>query len=238
MAKKKLKKKVVLTADLKGLTEADFVTKAETFVQGAIDNASVVPGLNPNTTVEQGKIDTYKNLLSKGETLKNQQKANTELIVATRADINNDIVSKWMPYAQAQVGDNIDLARALGYGIKGQRTAGTGINAEKAAESHPAITRIDEGVHLQHTLHTVNSHSGKNKLPPDAKHIEIYEQIGGTVPTGIKSMTRVGICKHGKFINHFTETDLGKTVYYIAVYVDKKSLMVLEQSPVESAIVN
>jgi hypothetical protein len=238
MAKKKLVKKMVLTVGLKGLPENEFTTKTTTMANDAQTNLTLVPDLDPTPAAELAKIANYQSLLAMRESLKNQQLQNTELILAAREEITNDITSDWMPYAQTQVAGDAAQAKVLGYGIKGQSDAGGGLPSEKAAQSHPTITRIDLNVHLQHALHTVNSQSGKNKLPDDASHIEIYEQIGGTEPISIIGMNKVGICKHGTFINHFAATDLGKTVYYIAVYIDKKSLVVLVQSPVESAIIN
>jgi len=79
----------------------------------------------------------------------------------------------------------------------------------------------------------VNSMSGHNKLPTGAKQIDIYEYISGqNMPPGMNTeppddLTKwqyLGIAKHGKFINHFTADQLGQTVWYIAVYIDNKTL--------------
>jgi hypothetical protein len=239
--KKKLEKELVLTVNFGGLTETDFVKKANGMVKAEVDNPTLVPGLNPATSIVQGKINNLVTYYTTRDTLRNQQKANTKLIWDTHDSIVNIITNQWRPEAQTALTGTASAeanAKLLGFGTKGIDTGSSTLLVERAATSHPVIREIDENVHLQQTLHTINSASGRNKLPADAKHIEIYEQIGGVVPTSIKTMAHVGICKHGKFINHFDIADLGKIVYYIALYVDKKTLQILEQSPVVSAIIN
>ncbi|HEX7413086.1 MAG TPA: hypothetical protein VF411_03490 [Bacteroidia bacterium] len=246
--KKKLVKEMVLTANLADLTETNFVKKTTGMVQAEIDNPLLVPGLNPAPPIVQGKINSLTGYFTMRDTLKNQQKANTKLIGDTIAAITNDITNSWRPQAQtALTGTPNGEANAglLGFGTKGVDTGHGGLPTARAANSYPLIREIDVNVHLQHTLHTVNSATGHNKLPADAKHIEVYEQIGGAMPTSIKGMLHAGICKHGKFINHFdaidpstNKTNLGLTVWYILVYVDKKTLVMLEQSPALSGIIN
>jgi hypothetical protein len=234
----KLVKKVIVTSNLKGKTETDLLKAVNDRIQAALNNTSIVPALNPTPAQMQTKTQNYATLLVTRDTLRAQQKQNTALILQAEADILNNINSQWVPYIQQQIAGDISKAKLLGFGVKGIDNGQADELVEKAAETHPIISRTDVNVHLQHALYITNSRSGKNKLPADAKHIEIYEQIGGTAPTSIKTMVHAGIAKKGKFINHFDDADLGKTVYYIAVYIDKKTLQPLEQSPVVSAMIN
>jgi hypothetical protein len=207
-------------------------------VQAALSNTTMVPALNPTPAQVQAKSTNLNNLLIARDNLRAQQKQNTELIIKDEDDLTNIINSQWVPYIQQQIAGDISKAKLLNFGVKGIDDGHTDKQIDIAAESHPVISRIDENVHLQQTLHFINSRSGKNKLPKDAKQVDIYEQIGGTIPASIKTMTHAGIAKRGKFINHFDVADLNKVVYYIAVYIDKKTLLPLEQSPVASGIVN
>jgi len=235
---KKLVKKVIVTSNLKGLSETELVKAVNDKIQAALNNTSIVPALNPTPAQMQTKTQSLSALLVTRDTLKAQQKQNTALILQATSDILNNINSQWIPYIQQQIAGDISKAKLLGFGVKGIDNGQADVVAEKAADTHPVIARMDVNAHLQQTLHIINSRSGKNKLPPDAAQIEIYQQIGGTAPTGIKTMTHAGIAKKGKFITHFDVADLGKTVYYVAVYIDKKTLQPLEQGPVASAIIN
>ncbi|MGD0710242.1 MAG: hypothetical protein ABR968_03600 [Bacteroidales bacterium] len=238
MTKKKLVKKAVVASNLEGKTETDFVKAVEDIVQAALNNPTLVPALNPTSATVQTKATNLNTLLITRDTLRAQQKQNTELIIKAEDELKDIINRQWAPYVQIQIGGDVSKAKLLNYGVKGVDDGHTAKVITLAVDSHPLLKRIDLNIHLQQTLHFVNSNSGKNKLPADAKQIDIYEQVGGTVPTSIKTMTHVGIAKRGKFINHFDTTELGKVIYYIAVYIDKKTLLPLEQSPVESGIVN
>jgi hypothetical protein len=228
-------KKLIVTANLKGLPEANFVQKITGMVQAAQANPTVVSNLTPTAAVVLTKIQGFQGLLVTRDNLRKQQKQNTELILAAETDITNIITSQWAPQVQQAIAGDASKAKLLGFGVKGEDSGHTDNVVTKAAESHPIISRVDMNIHLQHTLHVVNSQSGHTKLPDDAKQIDIYEQIGGTAPADIKLMQHIGIVKKGKFINHFEAADMGKTVFYMAVYIDKKTLKPLELSPVVSA---
>jgi hypothetical protein len=248
--KKKLVKELVLTANLSDLIETNFVTKTTGMVSAEIANPTLVPLLSPTAAIVQAKINSLTGYYTTRDTLKNQQKTNTNLIHTTHDDIVNIITNQWRAQAQTALTGTVNAeanAALLGFGTKGIDTghSSSTVITARAINSFPLIRAIDVNIHLQQTLHTVNSVSGHNKLPADAKHIEVYEQIGGAMPTSIKGMIHAGICKHGKFINHFdaidpvtNKTNLGVTVWYILVYVDKKTLVILEQSPAVSAIIN
>ena len=184
------------------------------------------------------KATTLDSLYATRDSLRQQQKTNTEQIIETQNDLVNSITSLWMPQVQQAIASDATKAKTLGYGIKSEDTGHTDNVVAKAADSHPMVNHVDINIHLQHTLHIINSISGHAKLPADANQIDIYEQLDGTAPTTIKGMQYLGIAKKGKFINHFDSTDLGKTVHYIVVYIDKKNLKPLEISPVVSTVVN
>lgn len=236
--KKKLSKKLIVTVNFDGLSEPKLGQKMTDMATAAQNNPTIVPGLTPTPASVLAKILARQTLLTQRDTLRASQKQNTEQIHQAETDLKNIFTDQWATQVQLAIGTDASKAKLLLFGVKGEDSGHSDVVVAKAANSHPMISRIDSNVHLQQTLHTNNSISGNNKLPDDAKQIDIYEQIGGTAPADIKLMTHVGIAKRGKFINHFEAADLGKTVFYIAAYIDKKTLKPLELSPVASAIVN
>lgn len=235
--KKKLFKKLIITTNFYGLSESELPIKMTGMATAALNNPWVVPGLYPAPDDVITLIQARQTLLIKRDLLLAEQKKITEQIHQADTNLKNIFTDLWANQLQQAIGGDESKAKLLGFGIKGVDSGHTSDVVGKAADSHPHITRIENNVHLQQTLHTFNSESGHNKLPADARQIDFYEQIGGTPPTDIKQMKHVGIAKRGKFINHFEAEDLGKTVYYIAVYIDKKTLKPLRQSPVVSATV-
>ncbi len=131
------------------------------------------------------------------------------------------------------------MVKLLGFSVKGDNSANIAMLMGRAEDSHPIINNIDTNTHQQHTLAIINSVTGSHKLPADAKHTNVYMQVGGlTPPTDTKKMEYAGIAQKGKFVTNFESTDIGKTVYYVAVYIDKITLKALEYSPIMTAMIN
>ena len=235
---KKLNKKLIVTSNLKGKNRLQFVKAVNIKIKAATDNNAIVPDLDPTPVQMQAKSDNLSGLLSLHKSLQAQMKSVIEQISQAKDDITNDINSGWVPYVQKKIAGDESKAKLLGYGVKGIDNGHSDEVVGKASNSCPFISRIDVNVHLQHTVFILNTESGKKKLPDDARQVDIYVQIGGEPPIGIKSMTYLGQAYRGKFINNFETADAGKTVYYIAVYISKKTRKPLEESRVVSAMIN
>ncbi len=238
VTKKKLIKKLIVTVNLDGLTETERIKKMTDMAIAAQNNPTVVPGLSPTPAQVITRIQAETSLMVQRDTMRASQKQLTAQIYQADFDLKNIFTDQWAPLVQQTIGNDVSKAKLLGFGIKGMDDGSVDEEVALASNSHPIISHIDVNVHLQQTLHIKNSQSGSIKLPSDAKQIYIYEQIGGEAPTDIKQMVHAGIVNRGRFINHFDVADLGKTVYYIAVYIDRKTLKPLEQSPIEKAIIN
>jgi len=237
---KKLIKELILISGLKGLTSEDFVKRIIELAQAAKDNPEIAPDLDPETGVIFSKANAITTAIAKRTAELVIVKATTVEINAGKSELVDLMNNSWAPQAQKAVAGNFKDARTLAWYIKGIYTGEAPENAivGNAANSYPSINKIDSSVHLQHTVFTRNSASGKAGLPKDAKSIEVYMQIGGlTPPVDIKSMSHLGSTTGGNFTNNFEAADIGKTVYYIVVYFDKKTKKALTLSPVMSAVV-
>ncbi|MHB8262063.1 MAG: hypothetical protein ACYDEC_17525, partial [Bacteroidia bacterium] len=197
-------KKFILTADFHGLTLEEKLKKETDMAKAQADNPTLVPGLDPPVLSVDALIaaimDPHTGLIHQRSVLEGQVHALTVDINKKETAIKDIIVSQWMPETQTALTATPALAATaeenavlLLFGVKGVVTGHSGVVMARAAASHPLIKYIDVNIHLQQTLHTVNSLSGHNKLPDDAKDIEVYEQLGGTKPTSIIGMTHVGI---------------------------------------------
>jgi len=238
MTKKKLSKKVIYTANLNGLNEADELKKIIAYGHAAKDNAELVPDIKPEAAELLGKTTIIDNKVTEHTNLMNQMKSLTEEINNLQAEAKNIVVDQWLPYVQENLSDDIEGGKKLGFGVRGLDNGTSPETIGKAAESHPVIIRIDMNVQLQHVLHIVNSETSKVKLPDDAEYLAVYRQIGGTPPIDIANMKEAGMAKRGKYASKFKAEDKGKIVYYILAYISKKTNEPLEMSPVYTAFVN
>ena len=236
--KKKLDKKLIVTVNLKGLSGPKFQSKVTAMATAAHNNPNVVPGLTPTPDDVLTMIGDRENLVLQREALRKSLKSVTEKIHKADTAIKDVITSKWANTVQNTIGTDVGKAKLLGFGIKGVDNGHSDDLVGKASESFPHFSEIEISGSLRHILHIRNNITGKAKLPPDAKHINIYQQIGGDEPTDISQMKYIGIATSGKYVADFKPEDKGKTVYYIAVYIDKKTLKPLVQGWVASAIVN
>ncbi len=238
MTEKKLNKKLIVTTNFYGMTDGQFISKTSTMAKEAGDNPSYVPGLNPTPGDVLTVIDDLKTLLKKRADLKQQQKALTKNIRAKKDKITDIFTSKWTPQVQLAVGDDLGKLSKLGFGAKGLFDGHSEDAGAKAANTSPLIVAIDTNKSMIHTLRIVNSKSGRAKLPPDARRIDIYMSIGDTEPVDFHKLQYMGSAKRGKKTIHFEPEDIDKTVYYIAVYVDKKTDKPISQSmPKKSKII-
>ena len=204
----------------------------------AHDHSDAVPGLTPEPDDVLAMIKDREYLISERNALRDKLKTITEKIHQADSEIKDVITDQWAKQVQNSIiTDDYGKALLLGFGIKGVDNGHSSNIVGKAKTSFPFI-RVEIGGSLHHILHFRNNESKKKKLPPDAKHINIYQQIGGTEPTDISQMIFLGSTTTAKYVNHFKSEDRGKTVFYIAVYIDRKTLKPLNQSFVTSALVN
>ena len=93
-------------------------------------------------------------------------------------------------------------------------------------------------MHLQADLEIINDASKDALLPYGAKDLIVFLYFGDTEPTDIKKMQYLGTTKKGKITHHFNVDDIGKTVWFIAVYESKETGKPLANtSPAKKAVV-
>jgi len=232
-----LNKMFILTSNLGKLTKGLFVTKARGYVTAMKSHTDYIPDIKP--TVEEADVEVAKleNLQkAKGEIAK-AGKANTADIKAQEKVVKKIITYEWMSQAQEALDGDESKAKDLGYGIKGVDNGTSAPTIGKAKSSHAIVSTIDTEVSLQHTVHVVNNETLSTVLPDGIENLNIYEQIGGVAPVSTDGMDLLGIVKNGRYINSFEVADIGKTVYYILCYTDKKTGKALQMSPVFSAVI-
>ncbi len=244
----KLIKKLILALNLWSLTEAARIKKQLDIANAHTANPALVPGLTPTPASVITMINTQSGYYTLRDSLIEQMKQVTENIHKNGTAINDIFVDQWAPQTQVAIGTDASKAKLLGYGIKGQDTGHTPVIAsiEKVIvlSSHPVIVKIDVNTHDVHFLHIHNNLTGKRKLPAGMLRVDIYGYTGaaGLVIADLAALIALGggylgEASRGKFTNVFT-TNTGKTEYYVAVYVDKKTKKPASQSPVASGIIN
>jgi len=242
----KLKKKLVLTFNYYGLSVSKVTRKQMDLADAHENNPTVVSGLSPAPSAVINQINALNDLVMQRDVLKAQLKGLTTQIHEDSEAITDIIMDQWRPQAQTAIGDDESKAVLLGWGVKGIITGHTPVTVAeaKAEATNPLITGININVHGQHTLDIVNNISGKRAVPPGVSRTDIYGYTG-TAGVAIDSFAELislggvylGQANRGKFINHISG-NTGKTVYYIAVYIDKKTKKPMAQSPVINAIIN
>ena len=251
-SKKVLNKKLILTADFQGKTQEEKLTKETDMVKAQIANPTLVPTLNPTAAAVQADIvaitDPNTGLIHQRAVLEAQTKALTLQINKGIEDLKNIIVDQWMPQTQTALTATPALAAVaesnaalLLFGVKGQATGHgttTIANTARTAASAPVIAKIDN-LHNQQTLHIHNNITGKIGHPKDILRVDVYGQTGGTQPADLAALIAngggwLGTAKRGKFVYTPTTANMGKTEYYIAVYIDKTTLKPIANSVVAS----
>jgi hypothetical protein len=221
MTQRKLEKKLILTAHLKGLSEAKFRGKTRSMAQAEIDEPTYVPGLTPPADEVMQLIDELDDTYTQRNVMRGALKAKTQHIKKLESKISDTIIDQWMPQAQTAIGRDEGKAKRLGFGIKGQdkyNTSDVSVN-----NSYPIIINLLTSS-LRHTLEIVNSHNPKIVLPEDAERIDVYEWFGDDEPPyDLKKLSYLGVAKSGKLVNHFEPDQKDTHVWYVVVYVSKKT---------------
>jgi hypothetical protein len=244
----KLIKKLILVLSFHGLSEAAKAKKQTDIANAHQANPTLVPGLTPTPASVLTMITNQNNYYTQRDSLMEQMKQVTENIHNNGNAINNIFVDQWRPQTQVAINGDASKAKLLGYGIKSIDSGHTPLGAEVAIDitktSHPVIVKIDVNTHDLHILHIHNNLTGKRRLPAGMLRIDIYGYTGaaGLVIADLAALIALGggylgEASRGKFVNTFT-SNTGKTEYYVAVYVDKKTKKPASQSPVASGIIN
>jgi len=213
-------KKLILALNFRTRTSKEKIEKVGTISAAHAANAGYVPNLNPATTVVDDKLDVIKGLYASRDLKIAEVQGISEDILAKEAEVTNIVQDKWLGQTQNAIAGDMQKAKTLGYDIKGEQAQRDKESATYIATSKPLIAEITFGS-LTHNIEIINSESKDYILPIDASTLELYEYIGETCPTSIKKMTYLGPVKKGKYTSIFEEDDLGKTVWYIAVYRGK-----------------
>ncbi len=227
-------KKFILTAGLGHLTESKFMENVNGKVLAMEENPTLVPaGLDPTVAEGRAVIVQINKDMDERTLLEEQLKSINEKIAGGKQKIGDIIVTNWMPVLQVSLAGNVADAKTLGYGVKG---LGLVPSTVSVTNSHPNLDKIELG-YLVHTLYFLNSTTNKTPIPDDGVSIEVYEYFGEEEPKSIKQMSHIGKAIRGKFTNHFTEDDKGKTVWYAFVYAAKKANVIPELASKVRALV-
>jgi hypothetical protein len=234
MTVKKLIKKLILFLSLRSLSDNDFVVKVKNMIKLAIDNALVIPDLTPTPAAVKTKVDKISDYIVDRQNLIDQQKTLTEKIQNLISEVNDNLVDEWMPYVQTTIAGNTELAKTLGYGIKGQ----TEIDPLPLT-CVPVVTGIDVNVTGHHILTVICGMDKRTALPKGILRIDVYGQTGGERPDDLVHLIKagggyLGQVTKGKFDYELPIDKKGSYEYYILVYVSKKTKKPFSQSIVYS----
>ena len=207
----------------------------------AIANSTIVPDLDPTPLEIKTKTAAITKAVAERTFMESALLAKTVTINNYKSDLTNLINNVWAPYAQIACAGDAEKAKLLAWYSKGVDTGEADAKAivGSVTDSYPSIQKIDSSNHLMHKAFIRNSASGKRGVPLDAKSTELYMQIGGlTPPVDYKTMQHVGAVTNGNRVINFDAADLGKPVYYLALYIGQKSKVAMIQSPVMSAVIS
>jgi len=243
MSPKVVNKKIIVTANCDGLTEAELGKLFNKLQNGGANNCPAGLVLNPTPAAVETKITARTALYTTRSGLEAQMKQNTKDIHTADSGLKTIFTDQWANEIQNFAGITVNQIEGMGFGIKGLEPQGLLVmDAARTATSAPVIIRIEIDIKGQHTLHVHNNITGKIGHPSDVLRVDIYGQTGGTAPTSLATLIAngggwLGSCKRGKYVNTFTVSaaNQGKSEFYIAVYILKSTGKPAAQSVVESA---
>jgi hypothetical protein len=218
---KQLKKKLIVTANLDNLKEADFCSKANSIINAHLHNPTYVPGLTPPATDMETESQAIEDMILHRSRLEAELKATNVSIREQVRKIKNVIVSEWAPQVQNAVGNDESKVKGLGYGIKGKYN-GKSLPTYNMTNSYPMILRVEFRSTERQMIFVRNNNLKGRKLPHDAKRLDLYMAFGENAPLDYREMIYLGEVTGGKFFNEFKPEDVGKWVWYVAVYIGRK----------------
>jgi len=245
----KLIKKMILILSFHNLSETAKTKKQLDIANAHAANTTLVPNLTPTPASVITLINKQTGYYNQRDALMAQMKQVTENIHKNGAAINDIIVDQWRSQTQTALVSDTASAKLLGYGIKNVDSGHLTTDEEAAKNillsSHPVVVGINVNTHDEHILTIHNSITGKRGIPKGILRIDIYGYTGaaGVVIADLAALIALGggylgEATKGKFVNTFNGSTNGKTEYYVAVYVDKKTKKPTTQSPVAYGIIN
>jgi len=89
-------------------------------------------------------------------------------------------------------------------------------------KSNP-VGKLIPGERLKHTIHIVDSDSGKKAQPAGVSACEVWRKVGGTAPASEKDLSYVGSTANHTFTCTFDGTEAGEMVNYWIRWVNSKN---------------
>jgi hypothetical protein len=221
MTKKKLNKKLIVVANQQKLTESERIQNSKDKVNAQIEFPTIVSGIDPAPAAVQTILTGIDANVNKRNLLLEEAMGLTETINADLDKVNNIFVDKWAHQIQDSPGIDLGKVKQLKFYVKGIYD-GQAEPVVKVSNSHPQLDDLIKVSHLKHILNMVNSTTKKIALPEDAEGIEVYSFIGPTPPADYKDMKYLGTAEKGKFTVTFTEEEMGRTIWYFAIYIPRK----------------
>ncbi|MHB8260603.1 MAG: hypothetical protein ACYDCN_05505 [Bacteroidia bacterium] len=244
---RKLSKKVILTANFRNQTEGAKLRKIGDIAGANTDNPTIVPALDPPAATVSSKVVAVQDLITERDVMKATLQGLTQRVHDEIDELKDIITRQWMPQSEIAIDGDTSKAILLGWGIKGisvghSAVSAPGVSSTKDGHSAPIILRIERDVPEKHTLHIRNDVTGSVVKPKNILRVDVYAQIGGTKPTELATLLAngggfLGTATRGKFVSNFPNGK-GKEIFYIAVYIDKKTLKPAMESKVADAMVN
>jgi hypothetical protein len=221
MTQKKLNKKLVVVSNQKGLSESEKIQDSKDKAAAQIEFPTIVPGIDPTALSVQSTISGIETNVNKRNLLLEEAMGLTAAINTDIEKLEDIFVDKWAKQIQSAPGIDAGKVKQLKFYVKGVYDGGAEPEAT-VLNSYPQLNTVIKGTHLVHYLNMVNSITHKVAKPLDVKDTEIYMFFGEQPPADYKDMKYLGLAKSGKYTVTFTEGDVGKTVWYFAVYLPRK----------------
>jgi hypothetical protein len=246
-SKKVVNKKIVVTSNLNNLSETE-LEKSFDKLQTAAANAPGGLVLNPTPAAVLTQINARKALITDRENHLALAKQDTENIGKADTTLKNIFTSQWANQIQNFAGITVAQIKAMAYGVKGI-SGGTAettsvMEMSKTVTSAPVIVKVDTDVIGEQIAHIHNNITGKRGHGKDILRVDVYAQYGGTLPANLAALQAaggqlLGTAERGVYINPIVTTAANKNtnVYYIAVYVGKKTKKIVAQSVVFTAVI-
>jgi hypothetical protein len=222
MTEKKLNKKLIVTSNQFGLSESDKIQDSKDKADAMEEFPTIVPGINPTPASVKSTLSGIDTNVSKRKLLLEEAQGITGLINADLEKVSNIFVDKWCKQIQDASGIDANKVKQLKFGVKGIYD-GQSAPVVTVENSHPQLNDLVEVSHLKHTVKMVNSTTKEVAAPDDAEGTDLYMVFGETPPADYHDWKYLGRVKSGKYIVNFTDADVGKTVWYFAIYVPKKA---------------
>ncbi len=228
---------IEVVAKVSELTESDFIKDVKKKSNAQTEYPDIVEELSPSAATVSGKIEDMETKISERDSLLLEAKTKTSEINAIRKEVTGYMTKKWAPQIQEAVTSKSQVS-LLGFYVKGDNPSDP-----PSPEVAPLVTKIETNVPGRHTLHFVDSVLLKKALPPSILRIDVYGQTGGTQPADLPQLIAngggyLGEADKAKYVNTFANsTNKGKTEFYIAVYISKKTKKPFSYSIVYSAVI-